>query len=64
MEIATEMAKLVLEMRDGVPNAGEKRQRHELLAEHFLRIAGQDDESDSAASLQNASRTPGVTLTM
>jgi hypothetical protein len=59
MEIATEMAKLVLQMRGNGRNAGVTKQRLELLAEHFLRIAGQEDEPDSAASIQNASRTPG-----
>jgi hypothetical protein len=64
MGIATEMAKLVLEMRDSTGNAAVKKQRLELLAETFLRITGQESKSNSAASIQNASRTPGVTLTM
>jgi hypothetical protein len=44
MEIATEMARLVLEMRDTSGNEKQRKQRLELLAEHFLRITGQDRE--------------------
>jgi hypothetical protein len=42
MAIATEMARLVLEMRDASQNEKQMKQRLELLAEHFLRITGQD----------------------
>jgi hypothetical protein len=41
MEVAAEMARLVLEMRKGSRNAGSNKHRLELLAEHFLRITGQ-----------------------
>jgi site-specific DNA-adenine methylase len=44
MEIATEMSQLVLEMRDTNSNEKQRKQRLELLAEHFLRITGQDRE--------------------
>lgn len=44
MAIATEMARLVLEMRDASQNEKQMKQRLELLAEHFLRITGQDGE--------------------
>jgi hypothetical protein len=64
MEIATEMAELVLEMREA-GKGGKLKQRIELLAEHFLRITGQSGKSGSIASIQNASRVPHrVTLTM
>jgi site-specific DNA-adenine methylase len=41
MEIASEMARLVLNMRDSSRNAGSNKRRLEFLAEHFLRITGQ-----------------------
>jgi hypothetical protein len=64
MEIATEMAALVLEMRDGSQNTKVNRQRLELLAQRFLEITGRASESDSAG-IGIANRTPGrVTLTM
>jgi hypothetical protein len=43
MEIATEMARFELEMREG--KDGKPKQRVELLAEHFLRVTGQSGES-------------------
>jgi site-specific DNA-adenine methylase len=60
VEIATQMSRLVLEMREG-GLGGKLKQRLELLAEHFLRITGQSGESSSIAPIQNANR---VTLTM
>jgi hypothetical protein len=64
MEIASEMARLVLEMRDGSQNTKVNRQRLELLAQRFLEITGRASESDSAG-IGIANRTPGrVTLTM
>jgi hypothetical protein len=47
MEIATEMSRLVLEIRDKTQNAKMCRQRLERLAEHFLRMSGQNGERDS-----------------
>jgi hypothetical protein len=47
MELATEMARLVLEMRDRSKNAKVKKKRLEPLTEHFLRITGQVAQSDS-----------------
>jgi hypothetical protein len=41
LEIAAEMARLVVEMSDGGAKVGSKWTRLEILAEHFLRIAGQ-----------------------
>ena len=41
MEIAAEMARLVLEMRDRGDKTGSNWERMELLAEHFLRLTGQ-----------------------
>jgi hypothetical protein len=64
VEIATEMAKLVLEMRENIRNVGVKKQRLELLAEHFLRITENRDQSDSIDSIEIGNRTPGITLTM
>jgi hypothetical protein len=63
MEIATEMARLVLEMRDNSRNEKQNKQRLELLAEHFLRIAGQERERDSIAPTESA-KPSRVTLTM
>jgi hypothetical protein len=60
MEIASEMAHLVLEMRDNGRNAGVKKQRLELLAEHFLRIVGQGVDSIEIGNR----RLDAVTLTM
>jgi len=65
MEIATQISRLVLEMRDADRNEKQRKQRLELLAEHFLRITGQDRESDSIDSIDIGKRTPGgVNLTM
>jgi hypothetical protein len=58
MEIATEMARLVLEMRDTSRNEKQRKQRVELLAEHFLRIT-QDTRADSIDGIDIANRTPG-----
>jgi hypothetical protein len=64
MEIATEMARLVLEMRDSSRNEKRRQQRLEMLAEHFLRITGQE-ESDSIDGVEIGNRRPGgVALTM
>jgi hypothetical protein len=41
MEIAAEMARVILEMRDSGWDAGPTKHRLELLAEHFLRTTGQ-----------------------
>jgi len=48
MEIALEMARLVLEMRDNGRKAGVNKQRLEMLAQRFLEISGEDTPSDSA----------------
>jgi hypothetical protein len=64
LEIATEMSRLVLEMRDASQNAKLKKKRLELLAQRFLEIIGQGSESDSTG-IEIANRTPGdVNLTM
>lgn len=52
MEIATEMAKLVLEMRDNSRNAGVKKPRLERLAVQFLRVAEQQPGSRKQVSDQ------------
>ena len=44
MKTATEMSRLVLEMRDNSQNGLQNKRKLELLAEHFLRITGQDRE--------------------
>jgi hypothetical protein len=63
MEIAPEMARLVLEMKKG-RNARLKL-RLEMLAEDFLRITGQDREPDSIDSIDIRTRRPdGANLTM
>ena len=43
MEIAAEIAHLVLEMRGNTLHEKERKQRLELLAEHFLRLTGQEN---------------------
>lgn len=58
MEIATEMASLVLEMRGNTSNQKQQKKRLLLLAEHFLRVTGQESGSDSALQIENASRRP------
>jgi hypothetical protein len=64
LEIAWEMARLVLEMRH-VNQTAKLKRRLEVLAEHFLRITGQGGESNPIAPIQNGSRTSGgVTLAM
>jgi hypothetical protein len=62
MEIATEMSRLVLEMRDTSRNEKQRKQRLELLAEHFLRITGQDREQDSAPQLDESDSEPTYTM--
>jgi hypothetical protein len=59
MEIAAEMARLVLEMRDSRQNAKLKKERLELLAEHFLRLTrqGRDREPDSIDSIDIGNRS-------
>ena len=65
MEIANEMARLVLEIRDNSRNAGVKKHTLELLAEHFLRITTTASQSDSIDSIEIGNRTPGgANLTM
>jgi hypothetical protein len=65
MEMATEISRLVLEMRDNSRNERQRKQRLELLAEHFLRITEQSREIGSIAPIQTANRAPHrVTLTM
>jgi hypothetical protein len=56
---------VVLEMRDTNQNAGIKKQRLELLAEHFLRVTRQGSESDSMSRFES-SHPPraGLTVTM
>jgi hypothetical protein len=48
MEIALEMARLVLEMRDYKKDSKVKKLRLEMLAQRFLEISGEDTPSDSA----------------
>ncbi|MGA8622803.1 MAG: hypothetical protein WB660_30305 [Candidatus Sulfotelmatobacter sp.] len=62
IEIATEMSRLVLEMRDNVRNAGVKKQRLELLAEHFLRITEQEKKSDCMSHFDQTTSKPGYTM--
>jgi hypothetical protein len=62
MEIASEMARLVLEMRDSGRDSRLKKKRLELLAESFLRIT---EESGSIDRIEIGNRrADGVTLTM
>jgi hypothetical protein len=64
MEIGSEMARIILHMRQSGKNTKVNRQRLELLAQSFLEITGQGSGSDSAG-VGFANRTPGrVTLTM
>ena len=58
MEIALEIARLVLEMRDNGRKAGVNKQRLELLAETFLRITGQGTQSDSVPRIAMRSGDP------
>ena len=60
-EIASEMARLVLDLRDTNANEKPRKQRPELLAEHFLHITGQETESDSVVSLGKSSSEPSYT---
>jgi hypothetical protein len=62
MEIATEMARLVLQMRDSTRNAGVKKRRLELLAERFLEITGHERDCDSTAQLDETSGKPTYTM--
>jgi site-specific DNA-adenine methylase len=50
MEVAAEMARLVLEMRNSSRNAVPNKHRLELLAEHFLRITGQVSEPENGTA--------------
>jgi hypothetical protein len=62
MEIASEMARLVLEMRDHRQNTGSNKQRLELLAEHFLKITGQQlcrERKQTLAHMQNTTSESG-----
>jgi hypothetical protein len=54
------MSRLVLERRDDSRNAGVKKQRLEVLADHFLRTTGQERESDSIAHIGKAVGARGV----
>jgi hypothetical protein len=45
MEVAAEMSHLVLEMRDNTRHEKQHKQRLGLLAEHFLRLTGQENSS-------------------
>ncbi len=58
MEIASEMARIVLEMKNG--RNARLKQRLEMLAEHFLRMTGQgqDGESDSIDGIEIGTRRP------
>jgi hypothetical protein len=62
MEIATEMSRLVLEMRDTSRNGKQTKQRLELLAEHFLRITGQERNPESVGQPQETNRNPAYTM--
>ena len=63
MEVATEMSRLVLEMRDGIKVNGSNWGRLRLLAEHFLRITGQahlpHGEADRPAHIGDGSGASG-----
>ena len=61
MEIATEMSRLVLEMRERGQNPRLK-QRLEILAQHFLRITGQERNPESVGQLQETNRNPAYTM--
>lgn len=63
MEAATEMAGLVLELRDSSQNA-KLKQRLELLAEHFLRITRQKKEAEAIARMEIANGRSGSTETL
>jgi site-specific DNA-adenine methylase len=52
IEVATEMSRLVLDMRNNIRNDKQRKQRLELLAEHFLRITTQERESDSVPGVR------------
>ena len=62
MEVATEMSKLVLEMKDTSRNGKQEKQRLELLAEHFLRITGQERNPESVGQPQETNRNPAYTM--
>jgi hypothetical protein len=65
MEIATEMSRLVLEMRDNTRNDKQRKQKLVLLAQNFLRITGQESELDSINGIELGNRTTnGVIQTM
>jgi hypothetical protein len=59
LEIASEMARIVLEMKNG--RNARLKQRLEMLAEHFLRMTGQgqDGESDSIDGIEIGNRRSG-----
>jgi len=65
MEIASEMAQIVLEMRDTSQNASSKKQRLEVLAQRFLQMTQPHREPGSIDSIGIGNRRPGgVNLTM
>jgi hypothetical protein len=64
LEIGSEMARIILQMRQSGQNTKANRQRLEPLAQRFLEITGRGNGSDSTG-IGIANRTPGrVTLTM
>ena len=52
MKVASEMARLVLEMRDAAQNEKVKKQRLELLAERFLKFTGHAREPHSIRQMR------------
>jgi len=61
IEIATEMSRLVLAMRERGQNPRLK-QRLEILAQHFLRITGQERNPKGVGQLQETNRNPAYTM--
>ena len=60
MEIGSEMATIILHMRQSGQNTKANRRSLELLAESFLRrITGQGDESGSIDSIEIGNRRSG-----
>jgi hypothetical protein len=62
MEIATEMSRLVLEMREP-GKSGKLKQRLELLAGEFLRVTGQESDPNSTRHIESG-KSSHATLTM
>jgi len=61
IEIATEMSRLVLAMRERGQNPRLK-QRLEILAQHFLRITGQERNPKGVGQLQETNRNPAYNM--